>query len=929
MPTIQTNSSEEVHPQLEIVLSADTLDMNLEQPDKKRGSKESDTTKDSNESDPEAQNTTNRLIQEKIVTPLANLGGKVGGQVVVLGEKVVNLGENIHNNTLGHIIPKIEKIPWLDFIFLSVIVAVPAISYIIGFTKIGYGLQTFYFLSRYYEEHAYILALSLAGFAFTLYLLDCYYWQSSCGRLARYLAISVFILGTAVLVCFISTTHPYGPISLYVVLTPMWLVVAKHLFYRNLTMRTYVPWLSGPLFFNAVVIMAGWIYWTFYSDAHEWTENTRLSDAQISGCVPNLQKYPECAPDEDQAQTTRNAVCFVVDSNNPKPPVFGKECPEKCADVYDACSNMFIVWVGPFLVSLGLLFLSFFATFLKATGTIEQEALKFAKIWFFLLFAMWVSSSLAGAGAGVSTTLAALTLSAFVASAILLVSSFSHAERGERVTQVWMGLMESYAKYLNVAKGLLVVTTSPVFIVYLAVSFLNQSVRNINLPCSKKEATNTESLRNVVGHGFFTVEARRLIREVKSWDLVTVLTYANYWGIGFMTFSVLAAKFVTLFLSWLIAETKDMSIPVITGILLGVGVIMFLLPPVPGAPIYLTLGIVIVPVGKETLGITYSILYAMAVSLLLKLFATFLQQKMIGGLLKSKVGIRQMVGINTPLIRSFKLVLSESGFGMAKVSILCGGPDWPTSVLCGIMDLSLFPILVGTLPVMALIVPTVLTGSFTYMGSLQLPDDGGPEYSWASTAATISAAFAAMVLFGFMLLAAYYVELTMRERADEITEIPVDEEVKRLDDEQIKINEAYNEVTQWNLVPTWAKFLLILSLVFMILSCYMVQLFQEDAFVPYQLTYTIERHLEGDWKNIVKPLGRVALLLFVASIFFFSIFLFWAKGRTREQLSKAEENENENETSPKSTTKSKETKRPKLSFVDKEIGVSIYSAGSI
>ncbi len=691
--------------------------------------------------------------------------------------------------------------------------------------------------------------------------------------MARYFAISILILGCATLVCFISTTHPYGPISMYMVLTPMWLVLVKHIFYSKISMRTYVPWLSGPLFFNAIVTMGVWIYWTFYAEGNRWTEMTKLSDARISGCIADLETYPECAKEG-------NIACFEKDIDNPGFPDFNENCPHYCVNVYNHCSNMFIVWVGPFLVSLGLLFLSFFASFLKATGTIEQEAMKFAKLWFFLLFALWIASSLAGAGAGVSVTLAALTLSAFVASAILLASSFSSTERGERVYQVWMDLVEKYRKYLNIAKGLLVVTTAPVFVVYLALSFLNQSVRNINLPCSRKTKKKSESLRDVIGEGYVTIEARRLIREIKSWELVEVFTYSVYWGIGFMTFSVLAAKFTTLFLSWLIEKTSAMSIPVVTGILIGVGVIMFLLPPVPGAPIYLTFGIVIVPIAREAWGITYAIAYAVGVSLILKLFATFLQQKMIGGLLKGSAGIRQMVGINTSLIKAMKLVLAERGFGMAKVSILCGGPDWPTSVLCGIMDLPLAPVIVGTLPVVLLIVPTVLTGSFTYLSSLKLKDTQQPEFAWAGTAATLSAAAAAVVLFGFMLFAAYYVERTMREREEEVNAIPTDEDVQNLDGKTELFNEAYKDATRWSTVPSWAKFLLMFSVISMIMSCYMVQLFQEDAFTSYQLTDTIETKLNGDWTNLVKPLGFVALLLFAASLVVFSIFQCWAKVST-------------------------------------------------
>ena len=43
----------------------------------------------------------------------------------------------------------------------------------------------------------------------------------------------------------------------------------------------------------------------------------------------------------------------------------------------------------------------------------------------------------------------------------------------------------------------------------------------------------------------------------------------------------------------------------------------------------------------------------------------------------------------------------------------------------GILGLDLFPILLGTIPVVLLIVPTVLTGSFAFMGSIE--GDGGVD----------------------------------------------------------------------------------------------------------------------------------------------------------------------------------------------------------
>jgi hypothetical protein len=183
-------------------------------------------------------------------------------------------------------------------------------------------------------------------------------------------------------------------------------------------------------------------------------------------------------------------------------------------------------------------------------------------------------------------------------------------------------------------------------------------------------------MRNVAGSGWFTIEARRFIREFQSWNRTKVFTNAIYWGLAFMVLSVIVSQFTLVFLSWLIEKTSVMPLGTVTGILIAIGMTMFLLPPVPGVPIYLTLGIVIVPVGRATFGVIGSLLYALGVSLCLKLLACTLQQKMIGGLLQHKVGVRQFCGVNSSLMRSMKLVLQRPGLGIDKVSILVGGPDW-------------------------------------------------------------------------------------------------------------------------------------------------------------------------------------------------------------------------------------------------------------
>jgi hypothetical protein len=121
--------------------------------------------------------------------------------------------------------------------------------------------------------------------------------------------------------------------------------------------------------------------------------------------------------------------------------------------------------------------------------------------------------------------------------------------------------------------------------------------------------------------------------------------------------------------------------------------------------------------------------------------------------------------------------------------------------------------------------------------------------------------------------------------------MPFDEEVKIADDADIAINEAYQEVTQWKELPSFAQISLLLSLACMITSCYMIQLFQDDSFAEYQLTYNIKDHLNGDWKNLVKPIGLVAILLFLGSIVFLLVFKTWANWKARRLLEKRTQDE--------------------------------------
>merc|ERR1712176_956552 len=143
-----------------------------------------------------------------------------------------------------------------------------------------------------------------------------------------------------------------------------------------------------------------------------------------------------------------------------------------------------------------------------------------------------------------------------------------------------------------------------------------------------------------------------------------------------------------------------------------IGVVAFLLPPVPGMTVYIFGGLVISNPVTCPWGFWPGTVINIGVCYFLKLFACAVQQKCIGQLLGQSIWVRRTVGVHKVAIRCVEAVLRKPGWTLGKVAILCGGPDWPTSVLAGVLRLSLLQCELGTVPIIGFVVPCSLTGSF-------------------------------------------------------------------------------------------------------------------------------------------------------------------------------------------------------------------------
>lgn len=158
------------------------------------------------------------------------------------------------------------------------------------------------------------------------------------------------------------------------------------------------------------------------------------------------------------------------------------------------------------------------------------------------------------------------------------------------------------------------------------------------------------------------------------------------------------------------AVLVDASFAVVMITVYFTGMVLFMLPPVPGPIIYLFAGLLLSEVSPW--GFSAGCVASVLLCAVLKFSACAVQQKLIGECLGTRTKVPRLVGVHKPFVRAVERVLKTPGLSVGKSAVLCGGPDWPTSVLAGMLRVPLWEALVGTIPVMGSLVPMALLGAF-------------------------------------------------------------------------------------------------------------------------------------------------------------------------------------------------------------------------
>ena len=360
------------------------------------------------------------------------------------------------------------------------------------------------------------------------------------------------------------------------------------------------------------------------------------------------------------------------------------------------CLAAMLVWGSPGIV---VMFSFVFAAVMRILsmqrrGTDQQGMYlrMFLSCVILLVVGLWVAANVSGAGVRMSNTVISFASVAFVLmGAVVWKTTGSYTFRKQMASNpLWIRVRQSAQS--DWLKAMMVLSASPLVLVVIFVSALNQLARR-KVRFAKLVPAEED------GQTFWlTLAVRTQLKLVRAWNWVSVLVKANWICLFVVIINVGIGKVVTVGLSLLdtFLEAEGLELFATTGIFVGIGLTMFLLPPVPGVPVYLAGGIILTRAAeREGYSFELAVGYCCLVCWGIKLLAIVCQQKGIGEHFSSNLWVRRTVGVNSTAIHAIELILREPGITFGKVCILCGGPDWPTSVLTGILRLNLASMLCG------------------------------------------------------------------------------------------------------------------------------------------------------------------------------------------------------------------------------------------
>jgi len=549
----------------------------------------------------------------------------------------------------------------------------------------------------------------------------------------------------------------------------------------------------------------------------------------------------------------------------------------------------FIMWSSPVIVSVGCFIMAIFTAVRSQFHVPEdldeplaaqdlsyiQGELKTVMLCLGLAVgSVWVAASLAVQDFKLAESVLRLSV-ATVIGAVAYVLSTIGIERIRIEAEKNAGLRESQEILTNDwCKGFFVLIFWPLLPAYFALEVLHQAIRSsiwrvLGAPAGTNARASTR-LGYAIEPAWLSREARGFWLNMAGWEKAAVLSRTMYVGLLLFTLQVVPSQALPLVLSWLNERIASWPLMAILAVLFGVGLILFMLPPIPGLPIYLLSGVIVTERCRVNgMGFNVGCLISITFSYLLKMTACAVQMRVIGGPLSESLAVKKAIGVHTPTLKAIKYILSKEGFHADKIAVLCGGPDWPTYVTAGILNLRVSEMLLGGSPVVLMIIPFCLTSAFTTRAG----HETDPEMmQYCHYLSSVMAIASSLCMLCYMSLAGYCVHRTSEAHREEfehgnLSRDPQEQAVLASIEADEREARALGRRTGWANMPLWLQALLILGagLCSMMTHVLIEPVPALNAFEEFQLTDSISSLPGGSALAIIRGPGWFCLGCFVLS----------------------------------------------------------------
>ena len=421
----------------------------------------------------------------------------------------------------------------------------------------------------------YIAYMGVALFIL-LYVLDISYWPGHVGAFMRRLAtlaIIAFFLAAA-LVSQISM--PYVPLAVCLLALPLSALFMGNTIFKANDKGAVAKWLGVAFLLAALYTLILWVVW--------FTGGSRGG-----GVMAWAAK---------RSQFTTLAKCNAKDANGN----FIMAHRQTLKNGEQTCLSAMLLWAAPMVLTFVELLLGMFLFFvgkaLSGEKSLASKALKMlGAIVFVSLVGMYSCVKVMGAGTGLATAGFAIYGVVLISTVIVLaaiigfdsitsnilehpwVAKLNHLGQG---TMDWVHALAAFFGFFP-------------FLGFLVLSAINQLVRRLDHYVTFCQFAKVLAGEEAVKIKWLTPAANRQLEYAKSWEWTQVLNKMGticllIWGFNYGT------VLTNLLLNKLVGALITVHWAVVSILFAAIGLVLFLIPVVPGTPIYLFAGVLVVPV---------------------------------------------------------------------------------------------------------------------------------------------------------------------------------------------------------------------------------------------------------------------------------------------------------------------------------------------